>query len=162
MVRNPPANAGDERHRLYPWVRKIPCRREWLPTPVFSGFPGGSDGKESTCNVGDLGVCGTRGSLRTMHGGGSAPSCCAFSHRALRRLRGLQQIRVAAREASAVLCFPSRRGLTPRGYSEPRSASSREGWCSQSRDLHSDSLKRKGFLFLCSQFVDGSVRLRRG
>ena len=25
--------------------------------------------------------CGTRGSLRTMHGGGSAPSCCAFSHR---------------------------------------------------------------------------------
>ena len=26
-------------------------------------------------------VCGTRGSLRTMHGGGSAPSCCAFPHR---------------------------------------------------------------------------------
>ena len=26
-------------------------------------------------------VCGTRGSLQTMHGGGSAPSCCAFSHR---------------------------------------------------------------------------------
>ena len=24
-------------------------------------------------------VCGTRGSLRTMHGGGSAPSCCAFT-----------------------------------------------------------------------------------
>ena len=24
-------------------------------------------------------VCGTRGSLRTMHGGRSAPSCCAFS-----------------------------------------------------------------------------------
>ena len=26
-----------------------------LPTPVFLGFPGGSDGKESSCNVGDLG-----------------------------------------------------------------------------------------------------------
>ena len=26
-----------------------------LPTPVFLGFPGGSDGKESTCNMGDLG-----------------------------------------------------------------------------------------------------------
>ena len=26
-------------------------------------------------------VCGTRGSLGTMHGGGSAPSCCAFTHR---------------------------------------------------------------------------------
>ncbi|CAI9175285.1 unnamed protein product [Rangifer tarandus platyrhynchus] len=25
------------------------------PTPVFMGFPGGSDGKESACNAGDLG-----------------------------------------------------------------------------------------------------------
>ena len=26
-------------------------------------------------------VCGTRGSFRMMHGGVSAPSCCAFTHR---------------------------------------------------------------------------------
>ena len=26
-----------------------------LPTPVFLGFPGGSIGKESACNEGDLG-----------------------------------------------------------------------------------------------------------
>ena len=26
------------------------------PTPVFLGFPSGSDGKESTCYVGDLGL----------------------------------------------------------------------------------------------------------
>ena len=26
-----------------------------MPTPVFLGFPGSSDGKESSCNVGDLG-----------------------------------------------------------------------------------------------------------
>ena len=26
-----------------------------VPTPVFMGFPGGSDGKESACNAGDLG-----------------------------------------------------------------------------------------------------------
>ena len=54
------------------WVRKIPWRREqlltpifWpgdfhglyrLPTPVFLGFPGGSAGKEPTCNAGDLGL----------------------------------------------------------------------------------------------------------
>ena len=31
-------------------------RRDRLPTPVFGGFPGGSDGKESTCNAGDLGL----------------------------------------------------------------------------------------------------------
>ena len=37
------------------WVRKIPWRRDRLPTPVFLGFPCGSAGKESTCNAGDLG-----------------------------------------------------------------------------------------------------------
>ena len=38
------------------WVRKIQWRRDGLPTPVFLGFPGGSAGKESACNVGDLGL----------------------------------------------------------------------------------------------------------
>ena len=38
------------------WVRKIPWRRVRLPTPVFLGFSGGSDGKEYTCSVGDLGL----------------------------------------------------------------------------------------------------------
>ena len=37
------------------WVGKIPWRRDRLPTPVFMGFPGGSDGKESACNAGNLG-----------------------------------------------------------------------------------------------------------
>ena len=37
------------------WVRKIYRRRDRLPIPVFLGFCGGSAGKESTCNVGDLG-----------------------------------------------------------------------------------------------------------
>ena len=36
-------------------VRKIPWRKSRLPTPVFLDFTGGSAGKESTCNVGDLG-----------------------------------------------------------------------------------------------------------
>ena len=40
---------------FYSWVRKIPWRMDRLPTPVFLGFPGGSDGKESACNVGNLG-----------------------------------------------------------------------------------------------------------
>ena len=31
-------------------------RRDRLPTPVFLGFPCGSAGRESTCNVGDLGL----------------------------------------------------------------------------------------------------------
>ena len=36
-------------------VGKIHWRRDRLPTLVFLVFLGGSDGKESTCNVGDLG-----------------------------------------------------------------------------------------------------------
>ena len=33
-----------------------PRRRDRLPTLVFLCFPGGSAGKESTCNAGDLGL----------------------------------------------------------------------------------------------------------
>ena len=36
-------------------VRQIPWRRDRLPTSVFLGFPCGSGGKESSCNVEDLG-----------------------------------------------------------------------------------------------------------
>ena len=38
------------------WVGKIPWRRDRLTTPVFLGFPCSSTGKESACNVGDLGM----------------------------------------------------------------------------------------------------------
>ena len=43
-----------KRPRFNSWVGKICCRRGRLPTLVFLGFPCGSGGKESTCNVGDL------------------------------------------------------------------------------------------------------------
>ena len=43
-----------------PWfnscVRKICWRRDRLPTPEFLGFPGSLAGKESACNVGDMGL----------------------------------------------------------------------------------------------------------
>ena len=36
MVKNLPANAGDlKRHGFDSWVRKIPWRRAWQPTPIF-------------------------------------------------------------------------------------------------------------------------------
>ena len=51
LVKNPPAM----QEPLYnSWVRKISWRREKLSTPVFVGFPGDSDDKESACNAGDL------------------------------------------------------------------------------------------------------------
>ena len=32
-IKNSPANAGDT--GFDPWVRKVPQRRKWQPTPVF-------------------------------------------------------------------------------------------------------------------------------
>ena len=39
------------RPRFDSWVRKIPWKRDRLPTPVFLRFPGGSDSKESACDA---------------------------------------------------------------------------------------------------------------
>ena len=46
LVKNLPAMQGT---LLDSWVGKFPWRRDRLPTPVFLGFPGGSDSKESAC-----------------------------------------------------------------------------------------------------------------
>ena len=56
--------------------RKIPWRRKWQPTPIFLGFLGDSDGKESTCNAGDLGsIPGAGGSLGEGNGNPLQYSC---------------------------------------------------------------------------------------
>ena len=52
LVKNPPI-MGET--LVYFWVGKVHWRRDRLPIPVFLGFPCGSAGKESICNVGDLG-----------------------------------------------------------------------------------------------------------
>ena len=41
------------RPRFDPWVGKIPCRREWQPTPVF--LPGESHGQGSLVGCGPWG-----------------------------------------------------------------------------------------------------------
>ena len=40
VVKKPPANEGDVRDSFDPWIKKIPWRRTWQPTPVF--LPGES------------------------------------------------------------------------------------------------------------------------
>ena len=66
---------GIHLHCRRPWfdsrVRKIPWRRDRLPTPVFLGFPGGSDGRESIHNEGDLGLIPVLG--RSPRGGHGNP-----------------------------------------------------------------------------------------
>ena len=53
LVKNLPATQDT----LVPfWVRKLSWRRDRLPTPIFGGFPDGWGGKESACNVGNLGL----------------------------------------------------------------------------------------------------------
>ena len=43
------------RHGVSPWVRKIPCRRKWQPTPVF--LPGKSHRQR---NLAGYSPCGHR------------------------------------------------------------------------------------------------------
>ena len=45
MVKNLPANAGDAGDMFDTWVKKIPWRRKWEPTPMF--LPGESHGQKS-------------------------------------------------------------------------------------------------------------------
>ena len=52
LVENPPAMQETPVQFL---GQEDPWRRDRPPTAVFLGFLGGSDAKESTCNVGDLG-----------------------------------------------------------------------------------------------------------
>ena len=78
LVKNP---LQCRRPQFNSWVRKIPWRRDRLPTPVFLGFPGGSDSKESTCDAGDLGSIPGLG--RSPGGGQSNPlqySCLENPH----------------------------------------------------------------------------------
>ena len=58
------------------WVEKFPWRKDRLPIPVFLGFPGGLDSKESACSVGDLGsIPGLGSSPRGGHGNPLQYSC---------------------------------------------------------------------------------------
>ena len=45
VVKNPPANEGELRHGFDLWVKKIPWRKAWQPTPVF--LPGKYHGQRS-------------------------------------------------------------------------------------------------------------------
>ena len=45
VVKNSPASAEDTEHGFNPWVRMVPWRREWQPSPVF--LPGKSHGQRS-------------------------------------------------------------------------------------------------------------------
>ena len=52
-----------------------------LPTPVFMGFPGGSDGEESACNAGNLGLIpGSGRSPGGRHGNPLQYSCLEKPH----------------------------------------------------------------------------------
>ena len=68
LVKNPPAIQETPIQFL---GQEVHWRRDRLPTPVFLGFPCGSTGKESACNVGDLGSIPGLG--RSLGGGKGYP-----------------------------------------------------------------------------------------
>ena len=56
--------------------QKDPLERDKLPTPVFLSFPGSSDGKESACNAGDLGLIPGSGRFPGEGNGNPLQYCC--------------------------------------------------------------------------------------
>ena len=78
LVKNPPAK---KRPQFNPWDGKIPWRRDRLSISAFLGFPGGSEGKVSTYNAGDLGSILELGrSPAGGHGNTLQYSCLENSH----------------------------------------------------------------------------------
>ena len=65
IIHGPPTLQADSlpwqcrRHQVNSWLRKFPWRRDRLPTPVSLGFPGDSDGQESTCQCRRHKRCGS-------------------------------------------------------------------------------------------------------
>ena len=77
-VKNPP-KMQETLVRLLGWKHAWSSDR--LPIPVFLGFPGGSDGKESACNVEELGfIPGWGRSPRGGHGNPLQNSCLENPH----------------------------------------------------------------------------------
>ena len=65
------------------WAWGLSFKSQWLLGDAMSlkGFPGGSDGKESTCNAGDLGwIPGLGRSPRGGHGKPLQYSCLENPH----------------------------------------------------------------------------------
>ena len=101
-------------------------------TPTSKRPARGSQGHRWCGPAARRAVCGTRGSLRTMHGGGSAPSCCAFTHRVV--LVGVPEVLVGGcaqrprvQPAQPKGPRPGARGMT--GSSGSLSCSAREVRC---------------------------------
>ena len=71
VVKDPSVNAGrPDRHGFDPWVGKISWKGAQQPISEFLSFPG-SDGRQSACNVGELGSIPVLG--RSPGGGHGSP-----------------------------------------------------------------------------------------
>ena len=65
MVKDPPANAGDIRDAVDPWVGEIPWRRAQQPAAIF--LPGESPWTEEPGGLPSMGVAQSRTRLRRLH-----------------------------------------------------------------------------------------------
>ena len=100
-----------------------------------AGLSSCSGGSQATRRA----VCGTRGSLRTMHGGGSAPSCCAFTRR------------VAFEEGSGPRVL-LKSGPGNRGHSA----------CGTSHVARLEFLRETGLILMCARKVGNAFQTTQG
>ena len=100
LAKNPPAV---QETQLDSWVRRIPRRRDRLPTPVFLGFPGGS----AACSVADLGSIPGLG-RSPGEGKGHPPPCSGLENSVDHVVLGVSKSQTRLRDShfpSAVCCL---------------------------------------------------------
>ena len=65
-MKNLTANVGDVRDAAFdPWVRQIPCRRAWPPSPIF--LPGEAHGQRRLVGYGPSGCTELNTTEATQH-----------------------------------------------------------------------------------------------
>ena len=90
LVKNPPAL---QETPVWFLGREDPLERDRLPTPVFLGFPCGSAGKESTCNVEDLGSISGEGKGYPVQSAGLESAMDCIVHGVKKSRTGLSDFR---------------------------------------------------------------------
>ena len=71
------------RYRFDPWVGKVPCRREWQPTPVF--LPGESHGQRNLAGYSPWG-CKILDTTKNTHMGGGVVTTSVFNMRSCKNI----------------------------------------------------------------------------
>ena len=168
LVKNPPAMRETP---VWFLDREDPLEKDRLLTPVLLGFPGGSDGKESACNAGDLDSIlglgwspgGGHGNplqyscLENPHGQRSLASCNPWGCKELDRTKWLSTAQHwnANHNTWMCICVSSRMSFQHRKYTIEVMSALKEGkiWNGPFDRRQKDGIKEAKFINLTEKIL---------